>query len=49
MGSPKDPTPAQIQALRNASQLGSPEGVEVRNHQLTIEIPPMGLAVIVVR
>ncbi len=49
MGSPQYPTPAQIAALRKASELGSPEGIEVRNHQLTIEIPPMGLAVIVVR
>lgn len=49
MGSPNDPTPAQIAALRKASEIGSPEGAEVRNHQLTIEVPPMGLAVIAVK
>jgi xylan 1,4-beta-xylosidase len=49
MGSPKDPTPAQVAALRKASEIGSPQGIEVRNHQLTLTIPPMGLAVIEVR
>jgi xylan 1,4-beta-xylosidase len=49
MGSPADPTLAQIHALRKASEIGSPEGIEVRNHQLKLEIPPMGLAVIEVR
>ncbi|HTV81458.1 MAG TPA: hypothetical protein VME18_02315 [Acidobacteriaceae bacterium] len=49
MGSPNDPTPAQVAALRKASRIGSPQGIKVRNHQLTLEIPPMGLAVIEVR
>jgi len=49
MGSPSDPTPAQIQVLRKASEIGSPEGIEVSNHHLTLTIPPMGLAVIEVR
>ncbi len=49
MGSPNDPTPAQVSALRKASQIGSPEGIEVREHELTLTIPPMGLAVIRVR
>ena len=46
MGSPVDPTPAQTAALRKASEIGPPQGIEVRNHQLTLTIPPMGLAVI---
>jgi len=49
MGSPKDPTPAQEEALRKAAEPGAPEGVEIHDHQLTLTLPPMGLAVIEVR
>lgn len=46
MGSPKDPTRSQVEALRRASRIGPPQDIEVRNHELRLEIPPMGLAVI---
>ena len=46
MGSPKYPTPQQVKALRRASKIGPAEDVPVRNHQLTIVLPPMGLAVV---
>ncbi len=49
MGSPTDPTPQQAEALRKAAELGAPEAEEVRDHQLTVTLPPMGLAVIEVR
>jgi xylan 1,4-beta-xylosidase len=46
MGSPKTPSREQILALRKASDPGGPEGVEIRDHKLTLTLPPMGLAVI---
>jgi xylan 1,4-beta-xylosidase len=46
MGSPKDPTMAQVEQLRKDAELGAPEKVAIRNHQLTVTLPPMGLAVI---
>jgi xylan 1,4-beta-xylosidase len=45
MGSPAYPTQAQIEALRKASELGSEEDVPIRDHKLTLTLPPMGLAV----
>ncbi|MGB9147583.1 MAG: glycosyl hydrolase family 39, partial [Acidobacteriaceae bacterium] len=49
MGSPKYPTPEQVEALRKVAQLGEPEGEEIRDHRLTVTLPPMGLAVIQIR
>ena len=49
MGSPKFPTKAQIEALRRASEIGPPEIVTLRGHELTLKLPPMGLAVVEVR
>jgi len=49
MGSPKYPTPEQVEALRKVAQLGEPEGEEIRGHELTVTLPPMGLAVIQIR
>ncbi len=46
MGRPKYPTQAQIAALRKASAMGPPEVHLVRQHRLTLTLPPMGLAVI---
>jgi len=46
MGSPKNPSRQQIAALRKASDLGEPESAPIRDHRLTLTIPPMGLAVI---
>ena len=36
-------------ALRKASEIGPPETRTVRGHELTLELPPMGLAVIEIR
>ncbi len=49
MGSPKYPTKAQIAVLRRASKPGEPEDILIRNHQLTLKVPPMGLAVVEIR
>jgi xylan 1,4-beta-xylosidase len=49
MGSPKYPTRTQIDALRKASQIGPAETRVVREHQITVSVPPMGLAVVEVR
>ncbi len=49
MGSPKYPTKAQIEALRQASEIGPPQTESIHNHQLTLTLPPMGLAVIELR
>lgn len=49
MGSPKYPTQQQIEDLRRASEIGPPEIEPVRDHQLTLTLPPMGLAVVELR
>ena len=49
MGSPKYPTQAQIEALRKASDPGLAEDVPIRDHKLTLVLPPMGLAVVEIR
>jgi xylan 1,4-beta-xylosidase len=49
MGSPKYPTQAQIEALRKASDPGPAEDVPIRDHKLTLTLPPMGLAVVEVK
>jgi xylan 1,4-beta-xylosidase len=46
MGKPPFPTQAQIQALRSAASLPAPEKVRVDHGQLTIDLPPQGLALI---
>ncbi len=46
MGSPKYPTHQQIEALRRASEIGPAQNVLVRNHRVTVVLPPMGLAVV---
>src|SRR5579872_4392352 len=46
MGSPKYPTREQIETLRKASEIGEPESLPIRDHRLTVTLPPMGLAVI---
>ena len=45
MGSPAFPSREQIAALRRASDPGPEDDLEVRDHQLTLTLPPMGLAV----
>ena len=49
MGSPAWPTQAQIEELRRASETGSAEDVPIRDHKLTLVLPPMGLAVAEIR
>jgi xylan 1,4-beta-xylosidase len=46
MGSPKYPTRAQIEALRRAAELGPPQTEPIRRQKLSVELPPMGLAVV---
>lgn len=46
MGCPEYPTAKQVEALREASGVGPPQDLQVRDHQLSLKIPPMGLAVI---
>jgi xylan 1,4-beta-xylosidase len=46
MGRPKSPTFPEIARLREAAQLGSPETQDLEGGQLTIAIPPQGLALI---
>jgi xylan 1,4-beta-xylosidase len=45
MGSPKYPTRQQVEALQRAAEIGPPQKVPVRDHRLTLVLPPMGLAV----
>ena len=46
MGSPRYPTPKQIRELRQAAELPAPEKRGLKNGQLTLTLPPQGLAVI---
>ena len=46
MGSPRDPTQAQLNELRKSAQLPAPEIRELKNGALTLTIPAHGLAVI---
>jgi xylan 1,4-beta-xylosidase len=46
MGRPQSPTFAEIERLREAAELGTPETQDVEGGQLMITLPPQGLAVI---
>jgi xylan 1,4-beta-xylosidase len=46
MGSPRYPTPAQIQQLKKAAELPMPESREIRNGELSVTLPSYGLAVV---
>jgi xylan 1,4-beta-xylosidase len=46
MGSPAYPTRTQIQQLRQATELPSPEAHVLKNGELTLEIPAPGLVLI---
>ncbi len=46
MGSPRYLTQAQIAALKEASQTGKPEATSLHGNQLTLTVPPKGLAVV---
>jgi xylan 1,4-beta-xylosidase len=49
MGSPRYPTQAQIQELRRAAELPSPETRKLKNNALELTLPAQGLATIEVR
>ena len=49
MGSPTYPTTAQLQELRNSAALPAAEKRELKNGELTIALPPDGLAVIEIK
>jgi xylan 1,4-beta-xylosidase len=49
MGSPKYPTPKQIEELRQASTLPAPEQQKINGNQLTIDLPAQSLAVVEVK
>jgi xylan 1,4-beta-xylosidase len=46
MGSPRNPTREQIAELQKASEIGPAETQAIHKNQLTLTLPPMGLAVI---
>ena len=46
MGKPIDPTPQQILQLRSAAELPPPELIELQGGELTLVLPPQGLALI---
>jgi xylan 1,4-beta-xylosidase len=46
MGSPRYPTPKQIQELRLTAALPAPEKRSLKNGTLTLTLPPQGLAII---
>jgi len=49
MGKPRYPTFQQIAALKKASEPGPPEVRRLHDGQLTLTLPPMGLAVVEIR
>jgi xylan 1,4-beta-xylosidase len=46
MGKPVTPTQAQIKELRRAANLGPPETLQIRQGQITLTLPPHGLALV---
>lgn len=46
MGQPKYPSKTQVQELRHAAEIGPAESAALKNGQLTLTLPPSGLAVI---
>jgi xylan 1,4-beta-xylosidase len=49
MGSPADPTKQQIMQLRKVGAPVDPESLAIQGGKLQVDVPPQGLAVIVVR
>jgi xylan 1,4-beta-xylosidase len=49
MGRPAYPTSAQIKKLREAAELSPPETKRVERGEITVELPPQGLALVEVR
>lgn len=49
MGSPKNPTRKQIEDLRHAAELPSPEESKLERGKLSLQLPPNGLALIEIR
>jgi xylan 1,4-beta-xylosidase len=49
MGRPVYPTPAQIEKLRQAAKLPPPERARLRRGEITLVLPPQGLALVEVR
>jgi xylan 1,4-beta-xylosidase len=46
MGKPVTPTQAQIEQLRRAAMLAPPETLQVRQGEITVKLPPHGLALV---
>lgn len=46
MGSPRYPTPAQVEQINREGELPPPEAVQLKNGAIEIEVPPNGLAVL---
>jgi len=46
MGSPQYPTPAQLNALINASALPAAEDLPIKNERVSVSLPPNGLATV---
>ena len=46
MGAPRYPTQAELQQLRSASALMAPETRELKNGELTLDVPAHGLALV---
>jgi xylan 1,4-beta-xylosidase len=49
LGSPRYPTQAQLESLRDNSQLAAPESVVLTNGSLTLQLPVNGLAVLQIK
>ncbi|HVH88962.1 MAG TPA: hypothetical protein VM912_19745, partial [Terriglobales bacterium] len=49
MGSPRYPTPSQIETLRRTAELPLPEQKPINGNQLTVDLPAQSLAVVEIR
>jgi xylan 1,4-beta-xylosidase len=49
MGEPRYPTRAQVEQLRKAAALGPPESRNLKNGELSLELPAHGLAVVEIK
>ncbi len=49
MGSPRYPTEAQLKEIRQSTELQAPEQREIKQGELSLEIPANGLVVIEIK
>jgi xylan 1,4-beta-xylosidase len=49
LGRPPYPNPIELEQLRHAADLQAPESIALKNDEITIALPPQGLALLEIR